>query len=91
MLRMDDSEDEEERNLGKPEGIKKGKLRVKMEGEASSLREKMEHMMKAREELTTKTLETKLLITEKKKKEVKLAQVEASVKKQSARPTWRRG
>ncbi|XBJ04624.1 hypothetical protein VPH35_023531 [Triticum aestivum] len=76
MLRMDDSEDEEERNLGKPEGNKKGKLRVKMEGEASSLRENMEHMMKAREELTTKTLETKLLITEK-KKEVKLAQVEA--------------
>ena len=76
MLRMDDSEDEEERNMGKPEGNKKGKLRVKMEGEASSLREKIEHMMKAREELTTKTLETKLLITEK-KKEVKLAQVEA--------------
>ncbi|XBI05021.1 hypothetical protein VPH35_133226 [Triticum aestivum] len=75
MLRMDDSEDEEERNLGKPEGTKKGKLRVKMEEEASSLREKMDHMMKAREELTTKTLETKLLITEK-KKEVKLAQVE---------------
>ena len=47
-----------------------------MEEEASSLREKMEHMMKAREELTTKTLETKLLIIEK-KKEVKLAQVEA--------------
>ena len=77
MLRMDDSEDEEkERNLGKPEGTKKGKQRVKMEGEASSLREKMEQMMKAREELTRKTLETKLLITEK-KKEVKLAQVEA--------------
>ncbi|KAM3354762.1 hypothetical protein ACQJBY_025474 [Aegilops geniculata] len=76
MLRMDDSKDEEERNLGKPEGTKKGKLRVKMEEEASSLREKMDHMIKAREELTTKTLETKLLITEK-KKEVKLAQVEA--------------
>ncbi|KAE8806264.1 putative methionyl-tRNA synthetase [Hordeum vulgare] len=77
MLRMDDSEDEEkERNLGKPEGTKKGKQRVKMEGEASSLREKMEQMMKAREELTRKTLETKILITEK-KKEVKLAQVEA--------------
>ncbi|KAE8800337.1 putative methionyl-tRNA synthetase [Hordeum vulgare] len=90
MLRMDDSEDEEERNLGKPEGTKKGKLRVKMEGEASSLRDKMEHMMKAREELTIKTLETKLLITEK-KKEVKLAQVKANMKKQSARPTWRRG
>ncbi|XBI88500.1 hypothetical protein VPH35_026465 [Triticum aestivum] len=76
MLRMDDSEDEEERNLEKPKGNKKGKLRLKMEEEASSLREKMDHMMKAREELTTKTLETKLLITEK-KKEVKLAQVEA--------------
>ncbi|KAE8768853.1 putative methionyl-tRNA synthetase [Hordeum vulgare] len=77
MLRMDDSEDEEkERNLGKPEGTKKGKQRVKMEGEALRLREKMEQMMKAREELTRKTLETKILITEK-KKEVKLAQVEA--------------
>ncbi|KAE8812442.1 putative methionyl-tRNA synthetase [Hordeum vulgare] len=77
MPRMDDSEDEEkERNLGKPEGTKKGKQRVKMEGEASSLREKMEQMMKAREELTRKTLEMKILITEK-KKEVKLAQFEA--------------
>ena len=75
MLRLDDS-DEEERNLCKPEGTKKAKLRVKMDGEASSLREKMEQMMKAREALTTKTLETKLLITEK-KKEVKLAQVAA--------------
>ncbi|KAE8819005.1 putative methionyl-tRNA synthetase [Hordeum vulgare] len=91
MLTMDDSEDEEkERNLGKPEGTKKGRQRVKMEGEASSLREKMEQMMKAREELTRKTLETKILITEK-KKEVKLAQVEAKHEKQSARPTWRRG
>ncbi|KAE8784226.1 putative methionyl-tRNA synthetase [Hordeum vulgare] len=72
MLRMDDSEDEEkERNLGKPEGTKKCKQRVKMEGEASSLREKMEQMMKAREELTRKTLDTKILIIEK-KEEVKL-------------------
>jgi hypothetical protein len=75
MLRIDDS-DEEERNLCKPEGTKKAKLRIKMEGEASNLREKMEQMMKSRETLTMKTLETKLLITEK-KKEVKLAQVEA--------------
>uniref|UniRef100_A0ACD5V4R2 Uncharacterized protein n=1 Tax=Avena sativa TaxID=4498 RepID=A0ACD5V4R2_AVESA len=75
MLRMDDS-DEEERNTCKPEGTKKAKLRIKIEGEASSLREKMEHMMKSRETLTMKTLETKLLITEN-KKEVKLAQVEA--------------
>ncbi|CAM0882220.1 unnamed protein product [Alopecurus aequalis] len=75
MLDMEDS-DVEERNLNKPEGTKKAKQRVKLEGEASSLREKMEHMMKAREDLTTKTLETKLLITEQ-KKVVKLAQLEA--------------
>jgi hypothetical protein len=75
MLDMDDP-DVEEKNLNKPEGTKKAKLRVKMEEEASSLREKMEHMMKAREALTTKTLETKLLITEQ-KKVVKLAQIEA--------------
>ena len=71
----DDSEDEG-RNNAKPEGNKKAKERKKLEGEASSLREKMGEMMKARESLTMKTLETKLLITEK-KKEVKLAQVEA--------------
>ena len=75
---MDDTDDDQakERNAGKPKGTKKAKLRVKMEGEAASLREKMDHMMKAREALTTKTLETKLLIAEK-KKEVKLAQVAA--------------
>ncbi|KAE8776468.1 putative methionyl-tRNA synthetase [Hordeum vulgare] len=71
MLRMDDS-DEEARNECTPEGNKKDKLRKKMEVEASSIREKMEHMMKSREALTMKTLETKLLINEK-KKEVKLA------------------
>nr|XP_051217345.1 uncharacterized protein LOC127334842 [Lolium perenne] len=75
MLDMDDPE-VEERNLNKPEGTKKAKLRVKMEGEAASLREKMDHMMKAREALATKTLETKLLITEQ-KKVVKLAHIEA--------------
>ncbi|KAE8792414.1 glutathione S-transferase T3-like [Hordeum vulgare] len=72
---MDDS-DEEARNECKPEGTKKAKLRKMMEGEASSIREKMEHMMKSREALAMKTSETKLLINEK-KKEVKLAQVEA--------------
>ncbi|KAE8812524.1 glutathione S-transferase T3-like [Hordeum vulgare] len=75
MLRMNDSE-EEGRNEHKPAGNKKHKLRKKMKGEASSIREKIEHIMKSREALTMKTLETKLLNNEK-KKEVKLAQVEA--------------
>ncbi|KAE8780564.1 hypothetical protein D1007_46255 [Hordeum vulgare] len=65
-----------DKNECKPEGNKKDKLRKKMEVEASSIREKMEHMMKSRKALTMKTLKTKLLINEK-KKEVKLAQVEA--------------
>jgi hypothetical protein len=76
MHSMDDSDEDKDRNVDKPEGTKKAKLRIKMEGEAASMREKIEHMMKSREILTTKTLETKLLITEK-KREVKLAQVEA--------------
>jgi hypothetical protein len=75
MLKMDDS-DEEGRNHAKPEGNKKAEERMKMEVEATSLREKIEQMIKAKETLTMKTLETKLIITEK-KKEVKLAQLEA--------------
>ena len=71
-----DDEEEEGRNKDKPEGNKKAKERMRMEAEASSMREKMDQMMKAKEALTLKTLETKLLITEK-KKEVKLAKVEA--------------
>ena len=65
-----------ERNKGKPEGNKKAKERMKIEGEASNYREKLDQLMRAKEELTTKTLETKLLITEK-KKVVKLAKLEA--------------
>ncbi|KAK1682360.1 hypothetical protein QYE76_043208 [Lolium multiflorum] len=61
---------------GKPEGTKKAKEMMKIESEASSFREKRDQMMKSRETLTLKTLETKLLITEK-KKQVKLAKVEA--------------
>ncbi|XP_051229962.1 uncharacterized protein [Lolium perenne] len=77
LLTMDDeAEDMSARNTGKPEGNKKSKERVKVEGEASSFREKLDQLMKSKEALTMKTLETKLLIIEK-KKEVKLAKVEA--------------
>ena len=77
MLKMDDEEDlMSGRNKNKPEGTKKAKERMKMETEAASFREKMDQMMKSRETLTMKTLEAKLLITEK-RKEVKLAKVEA--------------
>ena len=75
MLDMEDSEDEG-RNHGKPEGSKKAKERIKLEADASSLKDKLDQMIKAKETLTLKTLETKLIITER-KKEVKLAQLEA--------------
>ena len=71
MLDMEDSEDEG-RNHGKPEGSKKAKERIKLEADASSLKDKLDQMIKAKETLTLKTLETKLIITER-KKEVKLA------------------
>ncbi|XP_071683241.1 uncharacterized protein [Lolium perenne] len=77
LLTMDDeAEDMSGRNTGKPEGNKKAKERVKVELEAASFREKLDHLMKSKEALTMKMLETKLLITEK-KNEVKLAKVQA--------------
>jgi hypothetical protein len=71
MLKMDDS-DKEGRNHAKPEGNKKENERLKMEPEASRLTKKIEQKIKPNETLTIKTLETKLIITEK-KKDVKLA------------------
>nr|XP_051215899.1 chromatin-remodeling ATPase INO80-like [Lolium perenne] len=77
LLTMDDeAEDMSGRNAGKPEGNKKAKERVKVEGEAASFRKKLDQLMKSKEALTMKTLETKLIITEK-KKELKLAKVQA--------------
>ena len=77
MNKMDDDDEEEQgRNDGKPEGNKKAKERMKMEAEASSLRDKIDQMIKNKETLTIKTLEAKLIITEK-KKEIKLAKLQA--------------
>jgi acyl-CoA synthetase (NDP forming) len=73
MLRLDDSDDEG-RNDAKPEGTKKAKERMRMEAEAASMRDKVDQMIKAKETLTIKTLEAKLVIME--KKEVKLAKLE---------------
>jgi hypothetical protein len=75
MLNMEDNEDEG-RNRGKPEGSKKAKERLKLEADKSRWEDKLDQMIKAKETLTLKALETKLIITER-KKEVKLAQMEA--------------
>ena len=77
MNKMDDDDEEEQgRNDGKPEGNKKAKERMKMEAEASSLRDKINQMIKNKETLTTKTLEAKIIITDK-KKEIKIAKLQA--------------
>ncbi|KAK1662546.1 hypothetical protein QYE76_050705 [Lolium multiflorum] len=55
--------------------------------EAALLRDKFDQMMKSKEVIAAKTLETKLVIIET-KKEVSLAKLEAS--KQGTRPSWRR-
>ena len=68
MLKMDDS-DEEGRNHDKPDGTKKGKERMKMEAEASSLWDKLDHMVKSNEILVIKTLEAKKELAEKKAQE----------------------
>ena len=47
-----------------------------MEAEAASLRDKIDQMIKMKETMNAKTLETKLLITDR-KKEVKLAKLQA--------------
>jgi hypothetical protein len=49
---------------------------MKLEADASSLKDKLDQMIRAKETLSLKALETKLIITER-KKEVKLAQLEA--------------
>ena len=75
LLNMEE-EDMSGRNKGKPDGTKKAEERLKVEGEAASFKEKMDQHIRAKEEIAFKTLETKILITEK-KKEVKLAMVAA--------------
>ena len=67
----DNEEDNGERNLNKPEGNKKAKLRILKEAEAASLREKLDQMVKSNEMLSAKSLEAKQLMAEKKSKEKK--------------------
>nr|XP_051214232.1 glutathione S-transferase T3-like [Lolium perenne] len=82
MVALDDTEDEKKGwNADKPEGNKKAKERLKLEEEeAALLRDKFDQMMKSKEVIAAKTLETKLVIIGR-KKEVSLAKVEANREK----------
>ncbi|KAE8813616.1 Galactoside 2-alpha-L-fucosyltransferase [Hordeum vulgare] len=57
---LDDEDDnEEERNKGRPDGTKKAKYNMRKDSEASSLREKIDHMVKSDELMVTMTIEAK--------------------------------
>ena len=91
MLRMDDSEDEEERNVGKPEGNKKGKAKgedgrrgVKPKGEDGPHDE-------GKRGIDNEDIGDEASYHREEEKRSSLHKLKQSVKKQSARPSWRRG
>jgi hypothetical protein len=73
LVELDDEEEEDELNANKnnkrPNGIKKEKDKLKKQAGSSSIRDKMDDMMKSREHLVNKTLKTKVMLMEKKSQE----------------------
>ena len=71
LNKMDDDEEDDDapRNKNKPHGNKKAKEKIKKEAKASSLRDKLDHMVKSNEILVIKTLEAKKELAEKKAQE----------------------
>jgi hypothetical protein len=63
---------EAKKNKKRPDGCKKEKDKQKKQAEASSIRDKMDDMLNSREHLVNKTLETKVMMTEKKSQEKKM-------------------
>jgi hypothetical protein len=70
LIELDDEEEKDEinakKNKKRPNGVKKKKDKLKKQAESSSIRDKMDDMMKSREHLVNKTLETKVILMEKK-------------------------
>jgi hypothetical protein len=70
---LDDEEEDDElianKNKKRPNGVKKEKDKLKKQAESSTIRDKMDDMMKSREHLVNKTLETKVMLMEKKSQE----------------------
>jgi hypothetical protein len=73
IVELDDEEEDNELNASKnkkrPDGVKREKDKLKKQAESSSIRDKMDDMMKSREHLVNKTLETKVMLMEKKSQE----------------------
>jgi hypothetical protein len=73
LVELDDDKDEDEleakNNKKRPDGCKKEKDKLKKQAEASSIRDKTDDMIKSREHLVNKTLETKVMMMYKKSQE----------------------
>ncbi|KAE8818986.1 hypothetical protein D1007_03191 [Hordeum vulgare] len=76
----DEDDDEEERNKGRPDGTKKANDNMRKDLEASSLREKIDHMVKLNELMVTMTIEAKkeLAMKRSQEKEEKWHQIKES-------------
>jgi hypothetical protein len=75
LVELDDEEENDELNANKnkkrPDGVKREKDKLKKQAELSSIRDKMDDMMKSREHLVNKTLETKVMLMERRVKRSK--------------------
>lgn len=73
FTKMEDEDEDDEavggRNKNKPDGTKMVKEKIKRDGEASSLRDKIDNMVKSNELCVAKTLEAKKELEEKKAQE----------------------
>jgi hypothetical protein len=73
LVELDDDEKEDEleakKNKKRPNDYKKEKDKLKKQAESSSIREKMDDMIKSRDLLVDKTLETRVMLMEKKSQE----------------------
>lgn len=76
----DEDDDEEERNKGRLDGTKKAKDNMRKDSKASSLREKIDHMVKSNELMVIMTVEAKkeLAMKRSQEKEEKWHQIKES-------------
>ena len=59
----------EEGTRGRPDETKKAKEKIKIQAEASSLREKIDHMVTSSETMVAKTIKAKMILAEKRAQE----------------------
>jgi hypothetical protein len=75
LVQLDDDEDDvllaKEEIKGRPDGNKSAKDKIRKQAEAQGLKDEIDEMMKSKEKLVNKTLETKLMMMEMRSQENK--------------------